>query len=346
VAPHNAASLLQENPAMRQFYLVLSVLACLFASSAGRASEELSAENLTVEMRVHRLVHGMEFGFDSLWTVGSGCGSSLTHIDTASNEVTDFLVHGISSPQGIAIGEGALWISDTRDKAIFKIDPKVYSILQKIPVPMLSTDGSFGIGKGAIWAITAEDFDRRLTRLNSHSGKIEARIALPSSSSSVIVAYGSVWVTGFSNELYRIDPQTNTITRTIKLHDSPQDMAAGEESIWVLGRGGSSVERIDAESGEHLTSIVTGLPSGSANITVGGGYAWISEPGFPLAQIDPRTNAVLRKFVGGHGIGGLIRYGAGSLWIAGGRISRLRPPTSLRSFSHSVSDSARPGLRH
>jgi virginiamycin B lyase len=309
---------------MRQSYLVLPVLACLLTSGEGRASEELSVENLTIEMRVHRLVHDMEFGFDSLWTIGSGCGSSLTRIDTASSEVTDFLVHEISSPQGIAIGEGTLWISDTKNKAIFKIEPNVYSILRRIRVPMLSTEGSMGIGEGAVWAITAEDFDRTLTRFNSHSGQIEARIPLPSSGSGVIIAYGSVWVMGF-NELYRIDPQRNTITRIIKLHDSPQDMAAGEESIWVLGHGGS-VERIDAESGEHLASIETGLPSGSANIAVGGGYAWVSKPGFPLTQIDPKTNTLLHKFVGGHGIGGRIRYGAGSLWIAGGRISRLQPP--------------------
>jgi len=308
---------------MRRLFLVLSVLACPLVASDAKAFEELSVDMLPVQVRVHRLIHGMEFGLGSLWTFGY---FGFTRIETASNKVTDFLVHEISSPHGIAIGEGALWISDTQNKAIFKIDPKVYSILLRIRAPMLSTEGSIGISQGAVWAITAEDFDRTLTRFNSHSGQVEARISLPSSGSIVIVAYGSVWVMGFSNELYMIDPQRNTIARIIKLHGSPQDMTAGEDSIWVLDRGASSVERIDAKSGQCLASIEIGLPSGPAYIAIGGGYAWVSEPGFPLTQIEAKTNTLLRKFVGGHGIGGRIRYGAGSLWIAGGRITRLQPP--------------------
>jgi hypothetical protein len=43
--------------------------------------------------------------------------------------------------------------------------------------------------------------------------------------------------------------------------------------------------------------------------------------GAPVTHIDPKTNTMIRRFIGRHGIGGYIRYGAGSLWIAGGRIA-------------------------
>ncbi len=94
----------------------------------------------------------------------------------------------------------------------------------------------------------------------------------------------------------------------------------------MFSQGDSSVQRIDAKTGELVATIKTGLPLGSGSITAGGGYVWVSMPGAPVAQIDPGTNTLIRRFIGGHGIGGYIRYGAGSLWIAGGRVSRLQPP--------------------
>ncbi len=87
-------------------------------------------------------------------------------------------------------------------------------------MPMLSTEGSIGVGEGAVWVITAEEFDKTLTRFNARSGIAEAKISLPSSGSSVVVDYGSVWVTGYAgNELYRINPRTNTIRLD---HETPR----------------------------------------------------------------------------------------------------------------------------
>jgi virginiamycin B lyase len=313
---------------MRRSYYVLPVVALMLWTSQASAFEEYPVDQLPVQGRVHRLVHGMEFGFGSLWTITS-CGATLVRVDPASNEPTDIRIHEISSPQTITIGEAAVWISDLQKKAIFKIDPNNYSVLKKMRVPTLSNGASFGVGEGAVWAVTAEGFDRTLTRLNSQSGQIEARISLPSSGSSVIVAYGFVWVAGFSNELYQIDPSNNTIGSIINIHEIPRDLAAGEGSIWILSHEDSAVQRIEVESGNHLTTIQTGLPSNSGEIATGGGYAWVSMQGVPVTQIDPRTNRLLHKFVGGHGIGGFIRYGAGSLWIAGGRISRFTPPKKV-----------------
>jgi streptogramin lyase len=268
----------------------------------------------------------MEFGFGSLWVI-TRKSVTLVRVEPKTNESTEIWLHRINTPQTVAIGEAAVWVTDVKKKTIFGIDPTDYSVVKEIPVPMLSSEGSMAVGEGAVWVITAEEFDKTLTRLNARTGVAEAQIPLPSGGSSVIVDYGSVWVTGYArNELYRIHPQTNTVTSITKLHATPRFLASGEGSIWVFNQGDSSVQRINAETGELTATIETGLPSGSGNIATGGGYVWVSMPGAPVTQIDPRTNTLIRRFIGGHGIGGLIRYGAGSLWIAGGRISKLRPP--------------------
>ena len=72
------------------------------------------------------------------------------------------------------------------------------------------------VGEGSVWAIISNN---ELRRYSATDGTAEAAVSLPSRSSGVIVAFGSVWVTGTENdELYRIDPKTNQIAGTIELH--------------------------------------------------------------------------------------------------------------------------------
>lgn len=68
---------------------------------------------------------------------------------------------------------------------------------------------------------------------------------------------------------------------------------------------------------------------GGGDIVVGGGYVWVTLTGdldtYPVVQIDPKTNTLLRMFKG-YGMGDAIRYGAGSLWVSGSNIFRIKPP--------------------
>ena len=50
---------------------------------------------------------------------------------------------------------------------------------------------------------------------------------------------------------------------------------------------------------------------------MGGGFVWVCVWGAPVIQIDPVTNRLLARYVGGDQFGDALRYGAGSLWISG-----------------------------
>jgi streptogramin lyase len=149
---------------------------------------------------------------------------------------------------------------------------------------------------------------------------------LPANSAGVTVDFGSVWVTGYDREeLYRIDPKTNKLISTVKLHDYPRFIASGENSVWVLNQSDGTVQRIDGKTGDLLATIETGLPGNGGDIVCGGGYVWITMPGTPVAQIDPKTNTLIRAFKGWD-MGDAIRYGADSLWVSGSAIHRIQPP--------------------
>lgn len=302
--------------------ILLPILVLTPASSF--AAEELPADMLVVQAEIPRSGDFIGFGFNSLWMMS---GRLLVRVNAADNSVIEIDVGGRGGSQAPGIGDDAVWVPATGKKMLLKVDPIANKLAQEIPAQILSNEGSIGVGEGGVWVVTGKGVaDTRLTRFNPRSGAVEANIKMPALSAGVVVDFGSVWVTGYSNgELYRIDPKTNAVVSTTKLHSSPRFLASGEGSIWVLNQRDGSVQRIDGKTGEVLATIETGLSSNGGDIVCGGGYVWVSVPGTPVAQIDPKANMLVRKFKGS-AFGDAIRYGAGSLWVSGSTIHRLEPP--------------------
>ena len=176
---------------------------------------------------------------------------------------------------------------DTDRSMIYKIDPRTNQVAMAIPIDLLGAIGIPGrsgiaAGEGAVWAITSNN---ELRRYSAEGGTLEAAISLPSHSSGVIVAFGSVWITGTGNdELYRVDPTTNQIAATIDLHSNPRSLAVGEGSVWVHNEGNGTVQRIDGKSGDLVATIETGTV-GKGTIAVGGGFVWVSTRAEPIIQM-------------------------------------------------------------
>jgi virginiamycin B lyase len=204
---------------------------------------------------------------------------------------------------------------------------------------MVFRQSTLGTGEGSIWVVTASGgAERTLIRFNAESGAEEASIALPSTGADVLVAFGSVWVAGVDgNAVHRIDPRTNAIVQTIAVHSKPKKLCALEGSVWVLNSTDGFVYRIDGKSGQVTAAIDAGLVFPvDGDLACGGGYVWghvaashagnNAIPSMPVVQIDPRTNQVIRRYIGGKGFGWDLRYGAGSLWMTGSSIFRVQPP--------------------
>ena len=195
---------------------------------------------------------------------------------------------------------------------------------------MLSSQGTIGVGEGAVWVVTAEEVERTLTRFNAENGAVEAKVSLPSSGAGVTVAYGSVWITSpIDGELYRIDPKTNAIVSTTKLRREPRYLTSGADSIWVLNSGDATVQRVNGTTAEVTATIEPTKGGNKGDIAFGGGYVWLSFPrAGAVLQIDPGSNGVTYCDVSRptYGSRGIIRYGSGSLWIWTDAIQRVTPP--------------------
>src|SRR5262249_40628832 len=222
----------------------------------------------------------------------------LARASAADNSVVDIELPGtIGKYRGIAVGEGAVWVPDIGAQTVYRVDPASNAVVATFPVFIFGSEGSIGVGEGAVWLTTADDHDKTLVRYSAATGAEEARIALPGPGIGVVVDFGSVWVTGYQEgALYRIDPKTNAVVGTTKLHARPRFVASGENGIWVLNQGDGTVQRIDGSTGELLATIETGLSGNGGDIVCGGGYVWVTMPMTPVAQIDPKTNTLIRAF--------------------------------------------------
>jgi virginiamycin B lyase len=303
------------------------IIGCFLAMPPSEAAEDLPIDKLQVEAKIPRDGDFMAFGFDSLWMM---TGSKMLRIDPRNNAVTEIDIPGAGGKyRGLAVGEGAVWIPDTLNKMIYKLDPATNSIVKRIESDFFDSEGSIGAGEGSVWIVAwGEKFQMVLSRFNSQTGELEANIPLERGSIAAIVDFGSVWVTNSErDELYRIDPKTNTVVSTVSLHKGPRFLSSGEGAIWVLNQSDCTVQRIDGYTGSLVATIETDHSyRNGGDIAVGGGYVWVTLKGnLPVVQIDPKTNSTIRKFKG-LGMGDAIRYGAGSVWVSGDNIFRVKPP--------------------
>jgi DNA-binding beta-propeller fold protein YncE len=305
---------------------ILSILLLVPASlelRAQNAADPQTIKEISITAKIKRGGDFMAFGFDSLWIMS---GLRLARISPADNSFIDIDLDGtIGRYRGIQVGEGAIWVPDVGADVIYRVDPQTNSVALKIPAEMLASEGSIGVGAGSVWVVTDQEDHGVLTRFDAADGEVKAHIALPADGAGVEVAFGFVWVTApLKDELYRIDPQTNSVTQEIALANQPRFLATDKDSVWVLNQGGI-VQRIDGQTGELKATINSGLVGGGGDIATGGGFVWATSRAVPLIQIDPHNNLVVARYRG-FGMGDAVRYGAGSVWISGGFVHRIGLP--------------------
>ncbi|MEA2221469.1 MAG: hypothetical protein QOJ35_4095 [Solirubrobacteraceae bacterium] len=168
-----------------------------------------------------------------------GSGESLVRIDP--NTLTQESIPIAGGVQGIAVGEGAVWVSTTSRDSVVRVDPNDLSKTKEIPVGR--GPNGLDVGEGAVWV--ADQDDDAVTRINPRTYE-RKRIQLADSPTRVAVGGGSVWVTSRNgNRLLRIDPRTRVVRERIKTGLQPFALAvAGGGTVWLTLVKGNAVQRI------------------------------------------------------------------------------------------------------
>lgn len=196
-----------------------------------------------------------------------------------------------SSPSGVTIGNGAVWVANSLDGTVSRIDPETNSVVQTIPV------GTFPVGivhaVGSVWV--ANSGGGTITRIDADSGDTKT---LPIAATELAFGAGTVWASErAANRVSRIDPVTGSVVDTITVGNGPEGLAFGSRAAWAANSLDGTVSRIDPATDSVTATILVG--NGATAVAADARSVWVSNQfDGTLARIDPRTNDVERIVVG------------------------------------------------
>jgi YVTN family beta-propeller protein len=226
----------------------------------------------------------------------------------------------------VAVGEGAVWVTDSRADAVSRIDPATGKIVATIDV---RDPEHVAVGEGAVW-VTNTDAGT-LARLDPATDTVVATIEVGTSTLAIATGEGAVWViAGDAGAVERLDPATNAVTATIDvpgriLDREGADLAVGEGAVWVTNYDAGTVARLDPATNAVTATIDVGTYP--LAIAVGQGAVWVINYGDrTLARLDPATNAVSATYDVGPADD--VAVGAGTVWVtSAGTLLRIDPAT-------------------
>jgi len=261
-------------------------------------------------------------------TLASGGGSSGAHdaLDAKTLSVSSVPVHG--DPQGIAVGEGSVWVADHDHGTILQLDPRDGSS-EGAPINVADQPSAIATGGGYVWAIVGNN---AVTRVDPDSREVTGTPVKLDGISPADIEFGEgyVWVLE-SGDVVQIDPDKLAVKKKYAISPTGEDIAVGDGVVLVPGENiEAGQSRIDVAGG-HVNTGGAPLTGSVAN---GFGSAWSygddSPNGSRVLKLDPHSGKQLgiTRFDGGSGV---IATGAGAVWIldtSNGRLTRIDPKTS------------------
>jgi YVTN family beta-propeller protein len=162
---------------------------------------------------------------NSVWVAPSS--GLLTRLNAPSGAVQEKLDPN-ASPTGIAIGAGAVWLTDADANNVVRVDPS------GLPTPIAVGDEptAITVGAGGVWVV--DSFDDAVVRIDPDTQSVTATIPVGHSPSGVAFGAGSVWVANSADgTVTRINPHTDKVQATIVVGGSPQALTVADGRVWV-----------------------------------------------------------------------------------------------------------------
>jgi peptide/nickel transport system substrate-binding protein len=246
---------------------------------------------------------------------GSTAGAGITAnavgvVDSGSGKVVSQVPVG-GAPGEVAVGPDAVWVTNTNDDTVSRIDPSTHGIRQTIAVG--AGPAGVAVGGGAVWV--ANGLAGTVSRIDPATNRVVAEIRAGNGPRGVAYGEGAVWVTNSADgTVVRIDPDAERAPRTFPAVIGAAGVAVGFHRVWVASPPTATLVALDPRSGEVLRRIgVGGEPSA---IAVGAGAVWVANRADgTVSRIDPQA-AVVTNVVPVGGKPGDVAAGGAEVWVA------------------------------
>jgi ABC-type transport system substrate-binding protein/class 3 adenylate cyclase/DNA-binding beta-propeller fold protein YncE len=184
------------------------------------------------------------------------------------------------SPLGVSAGGGFIWVVNGGERTVSRVNPDAAQVVGE-PIPVGNGATRAAFGEGSVWVVNS--FDLTLSRIDPGSGRVET-IPVSVPPTDVAVGDGAIWVTSESTgKLLRLDPETGA-EESIAVGNGPSSLALGGGAAWVANPPDRTVTRVDTQSLE-ITKIPIGVPPTTLAFTRG--HLWVGDSGSSMRRLDP-----------------------------------------------------------
>lgn len=221
-----------------------------------------------------------------IYVAGGGDGGdphgAVARIDPHLGEVVDPDVFDgqVTTPRGLAVGEGSLWIGDASGGGVFRLNNDgAVTEMPEMPSPV-----DIAVGFGYAWVVDSEDGD--LYRIDTETEQSSA--VGDGCVSGVTVGGDWIWSSSSCDDsVLRRDPATNEVEE-IDVGGSVGDVAFSEDGLWVIAAHGAGQRLLSMDPVSNEIVDQVGIGSEAVGLAEGGGFVFF---------IDTETWRIIRASI-------------------------------------------------
>jgi SARP family transcriptional regulator, regulator of embCAB operon len=164
--------------------------------------------------------------FGSIWVVDPD--GFVTRVDPASAQRVGSVDVG-NDPSAIAEGAGSVWVTNSADGTVTRIDP---TTLLATTIPVGHGPSAISVNAAGAWIATADD--NKLVRVDPETNAVAGTTRVGDGPDAVLATPSSLWVAdGRDGTVMRIDPRSGEVKKTIRLGGTPDAFATAAGRVWV-----------------------------------------------------------------------------------------------------------------
>ena len=245
-------------------------------------------------------------------------GDGLAAIRVDGKRIASF-TGSDAAPSNIAVGEGSVWVLNTADERVSRVDPRTGNVIRAFTPRGRPTD--IAAGAGALWIGSGPGATHRVSRVDPATGEETRTVRLPRGEHHfgsegfpmIAVGAGGVWAINTDATVSRLDPASGRRVAVVRGPDEVGAIAAGDVGVWVIS-GENTISQIDPRTNRMRKAIELGS-NRLFGIAVGGGAVWATSEEGVLWRVEPgrapdrahdrgRRRRTARRVRGRRGVGG------------------------------------------
>jgi YVTN family beta-propeller protein len=214
------------------------------------------------------------------------------------------------TPSGIAAGAGSLWVTNSGDGTVSRLDADSRQVQATINVDGQPT--GVAVAGGFVW-VSLQDRGS-VAQISPGAERVVATVVVGNQPTAISAGLSGVWVANSADRtISRINPSSGKVSATVDVGGAPSGIAVTADTVWVTNTQDGTVSAIDPGSATLRSNYPVG--AGPTGIAAADGAIWVaSNVAGVLARLDPNTGGVRATIRVGKGPTGVVAV-SGKLWV-------------------------------